>query len=470
MNRKYSHFFLSARLLSTLLFLSLPALAQAPVPPPANTTPLEALIAQAAGPTSFGNSQRLIAAYLATERQVLQAAADQARQGSGTNQQHGATAEASGTTTLVEKPGIAELLNLAIESGAIVKTTSGTSFTLQTTPYLFYSRFGVRDTAETWDSLPALRRIGLAATFNQGASDAEATRNNFEKGEIKFTWGERSPRDKTFRDLLRPIMEGAINVPVGEATQQLGEFVNNLTAPAQAAFLSAQEQFDKWWAIQPKPIKSDVLKAKLQMVVAPVLPQLRKEDLAALARLMRTLGNEEKALADASQRIDEEAKAYLNAPHPQFSITYSLLRDPMSSTSNTDLSEVKAILGYAAGAKLSFNLNAEVMLNNNQTTADGNRLDHVRSYSAAGDLTFGKFADGATDFTMAVKVTRPEGGSHQMASAQVKLNLYLARGITVPLALSYSNRTENSPKSVIHFNVGLSALADTLLGMAKNNS
>jgi hypothetical protein len=38
------------------------------------------------------------------------------------------------------KAGIADLINLAIERGAITKTTSGTSFTLQTTPYIIRDR------------------------------------------------------------------------------------------------------------------------------------------------------------------------------------------------------------------------------------------------------------------------------------------------------------------------------------------
>jgi len=459
-----SNFFRSTSLLSALLCLSLPASAQ-----PSN--PLKDLIAQAAGPASFGNSQRLLAAYLAGERQILQAAADQARQGPSTNQQNGATAEASGTTTLVEKPGIPELLNMAIESGAINRTTSGTGFTLQTTPYLLYSRFGARDTAETWDRLPALRHIGLSATFKQGTSSADATRNNFEKGEVKYAWGERSPRDKEFRDHLRPIIETTINVPVSGANTELTRFVNGLTPPVQAAFLSAQSQFDTWWTAQSKPIPSNVLIDELQKIIGPVVPQLREEDRVSLSVLMEALGNEGIGLAKASRRIDEEAKAYLNAPHPQFSIAYALLRDPTDSdTASTHLSEVKAILGYDTGANLSFSLNLEALLNNDRTGADGIRLDRVRSYSAASDLTIGRFAQNAADFTLAARLTRPEGPFHQMLSAQAKLNLYLIRGITIPVALTYSNRTEDSPKSVVRFNVGLSINGDSLLGLAKNNS
>lgn len=283
MKRSLSVFFSSTSLLAALFCLSMPASAQPP-------NSLKNLIAQAAGPASFGNSQRLLAAYLAGERQVLQAAADQARQGPSTNQQNGATAESSGTTTLVEKPGIPELLNMALESGAITRTTSGTSFTLQTTPYLLYSRFGARDTAATWDRLTALRRIGISATFDQGASNSDATRDNFEKGEIKYVWGERSPRDREFRDHLRPIIENAINVPVSGANAELTRFVNGLTPSAQAAFLSAQSQFDIWWTAQSKPISSEVIIEELQKIIGPVVPQLRGEDHVALSVLMKALG------------------------------------------------------------------------------------------------------------------------------------------------------------------------------------
>ena len=51
-------------------------------------------------------------------------------------------------TLLNDKPGISDLLNLAIERGAITRAVSDTTFTLQTTPYLFYTKFGGADDAE----------------------------------------------------------------------------------------------------------------------------------------------------------------------------------------------------------------------------------------------------------------------------------------------------------------------------------
>src|SRR4051812_42556115 len=101
--------------------------------PPVSAQPVDTLKALVDRATqtdkSFGEQIQLLAAFLAVDPKINpeleRAVGDALRDGPDSNEQNGATAEASGTTTLTEKPGIAELLNMAIENGAIVKTTSG---------------------------------------------------------------------------------------------------------------------------------------------------------------------------------------------------------------------------------------------------------------------------------------------------------------------------------------------------------
>src|SRR5262249_3551640 len=88
---------------------------------------------------------------------ALCSAAARDRDPDRTDQQTGASSSAGGSVTLTDKTGIADFLNLALEHGAIAKTTSGTHYTLQTTPYMFYTGFGGNDRAESWDKLAVLR-------------------------------------------------------------------------------------------------------------------------------------------------------------------------------------------------------------------------------------------------------------------------------------------------------------------------
>jgi hypothetical protein len=458
--RKASLSLLAVSLLSGFIT---PAFAQPPAVPPET---LSHLIDRAAGPQDFAEFPELLAASLGTDSAILQEVSAREQEGPGTDQQNGATAGASGTTTLTEKPGIAELLNLAIENGAIIKTTSGTSFTLQTTPYLLYSRFGAQDTARTWDSLAALRRIALSATFNQGTSGADSNQNNFQSGEVKYTWRARSPRDKEFRVRLRSILEQNIDATSSRANGLLTAFTNGLPQKTQDDFLAAGNRLANWRKAQKQPIDRNAFLDELRTETETLRLELRPEDRAALARLVDALAAEETAFAGASQLLTKEAKKYLEEEaHPMYSVAYSFERDPTIS----DFSDVKAIFGYKAGAKLTFNLNGEVMLNNNRATADGTQLERVRAYSVAGDLTLGKFANDTADFTLAAKLTRPQGEAHNMASAQAKLNLYMVRGITIPVALTYSNRTESSDRSRVRLNVGVSLDGDTVMGIARNN-
>jgi len=451
-----------------------------PAPASASTT-LDKLIERAKTKPkgSFLETPELLVEYLAAERArepLLQAeveaqVAASLRKKPSTQQQTGSTADTAGTTTLTEKSGFSELLNLAIENGAIVKTNSGTSYTLQTTPYLLYSKFGQQDNAATWDKYKLFRMVALSATFTQGTgASTEPKSNNFERAEVKYNWGQRSPRDQQFRSQIRLVLERTVRDALAVETERLMDFRNRLHL--KEAFDAAQVEFNSWRAAQEIPITDDTVKAtdKIKAELEQVLGGLRKklddDDRAALAQLAASLELERKALAAFSEQLAEAAKTYLEAPHWEFSFAYAYERDATIS----DFSDLKVIAAYKTPASLTANLNGEVTLNANPKDPAGKRLDTVRAYSIEGDLTFGKYANNTFDFTAASKWTRPKGTSRNEAFAQAKLNLYMIRGMTIPISLTYSNRTEDSNKSRVRFNVGLAMDADALMGAARNKS
>ncbi len=440
------------------------------------------LVERAGNEKSFGEFPAILSAYLAAKTelgaspkvedllaaksQLLDMGVGQAeKEQPAVAQQTGATADSVGTTTLAEKPGIADLINLAIERGAIIKTTSGTSFTLQTTPYMIYSQFGARDTEETWNKLEVLRQIGISATFNQSDGADVPKNDNFESGELKYTRGNRSPRDKAFLDDLWNQMGPAL-ASFYASEKSLHRFENSLPEPAKQQFLNNEVTFEQWFPQQPKPIPADQILAELGALFKDF--KLEEKDEFNLKDLVDKLDQEANALAAASEVVKNATKAYLEAPHPQFSLAYIYQRDVEVS----DFSTLKGLFGYQTEGKLSANLNGEVMFNNHRTDAAGLAIDRIRAYSVEAGLTLGKFANDALDFTAGAKWMRPQGESRDIRSFQAKLNLYLTHGVTIPFSLTYANGTEDastpeSGRSRVRLNVGFALTGDALMGVAR---
>jgi hypothetical protein len=182
-----------------------------------------------------------------------------------------------------------------------------------------------------------------------------------------------------------------------------------------------------------------------------------------------TLKAEEDALGKASQFVTNAAKSYVDASHYEISMALAFQRDATIS----DYSDLKLLYSYKTSMKLSVELNGEVMLNDRSTAASGMHLERLRGYAFEADLTTGKFANDAADFTAAAKFTQPTGQLRDERSVQAKLDLYLLRGVTVPVSLSYTNHTDDPTqpnRSHVRVNVGLSLDADALMGVARQGA
>jgi hypothetical protein len=117
---------------------------------------------------------------------------------SQTNTQTGASGSGSGATSAAQKVGIPQLLAFAVENGAIADSVSGTTMTLSTTPYGFAYAFAKNeDTADRYQSEPALTHTGISATFNV-ADTADplqsASRKAVSQWQIKYTFRDTSSR------------------------------------------------------------------------------------------------------------------------------------------------------------------------------------------------------------------------------------------------------------------------------------
>jgi len=464
---------LSARSLlftaSALLPIALPLTAQPNAGAADTSGSLASLLKDATGDQPFAASDLLVV-FLAADPKIQEdaqaAVARVSREAPSIAQQKGAVAESAGTTTLAEKTGMAEFLNLAIEQGAITKTTSGTSYTLQTTPYLLLSKFGTQDVT-TWQRSDLPRQIALSATFNQvsGSSDTNPSRNNLERAEAKYTYGQHSARDREFLARIRSSLGDRINPAAAKEARQLDAFWESVDHHVTDAHANTERSFREWRARQKKPIPLKALIDELHRELDPLRAQLNDQDQAKLQDVARSLDIEGQALQGASDFITAEAKKYVAEAHPEFSLAYAFQRD----ITPADFSDLKLLFSYKTASNYSVELNGEVMLNDRSTAANGTRLERLRGYAFEADLTMGKFANNLADFTAAAKLTRPTGDLRDERSVQAKLDLYLLRGVTVPVSLSYTNHTDDPTqpnRSQVRVNVGLSLDADALMGAA----
>lgn len=429
---------------------------------------LETLVDRATR-AQFSQTPDLFALYLSAPRaRVVEldnlAVALRERESPRTDQQHGASSSAEGGTTITDKPGISDLLSLAVERGAIMRTTSETTVSLQTTPYLFYTNFGALDNATNWDRLTVLRHLGLTANFSASKDSTAGGVGNFESAEAKYVaLGGRSARDRAFRAHVRAKVRSELSRELralADTTGRLARWISALPKDALLAFDQAVIEFTNWQEAAPKPIEPSDIYRKLAELLGPIQPILTPTETGALGEVVASVVEEESTRLGLAKAIASEAKTWV-AAGPELSVVYGFNRDASAS----DFSRIKLIFGYDSGERMSVNLNAEVCLNHApQTEAVGGR---VRAYSGEAGLTLGRFASNTVDLTMAAKVLHARATGQTTTALQAKANLYLSPAVTVPLALTYANHTDDSPRSRLRLNVGLAINADALLGIAK---
>ncbi|HKA37414.1 MAG TPA: hypothetical protein VKH43_11390 [Thermoanaerobaculia bacterium] len=434
--------------------------------PPEAPDPFLAVLVDRATRAEFGQSPDLFLLYLSAGKSLAPleslAVALREKNSPRTDQQTGASSSAAGSVTLTDKPGISDLLNLAIERGAITRAVSDTTFALQTTPYLFYTKFGGDDDAEHWDRLTALRRLALSATFAATSGDENSGLSNLLSAEAKYVaLGSRSARDRAFREhikaTLAPVIEREKET-LRKNTKLESRWFSKLSPDVQGLLDDALIAFNNWQTEAAKPIPAAEVQRKLGELLDPIRARLNSAEISTLAATAASAVEEETVRVSLSKAIAGEAARWLPAG-PQLSILYGYNRDPSTS----DYSRIKVLFAYDTGERFSVNANGEVALNH--STPPGGST--VRAYAGEASLTLGRFAGNALDLTAAAKVGHAKASSLTTTAFQAKANIYVASAVIIPLALTYANHTEDSLKSKLRLNIGLALNADALLGIAR---
>ncbi|HEX3093706.1 MAG TPA: hypothetical protein VHW72_13830, partial [Candidatus Angelobacter sp.] len=197
--------------------------------------------------------------------QVAAAAAESAR----TDKQIAASSSSSsGTTSTVDRPGIATLLGFAIEHGAITQSVQNNTVTFSSSPYAIAAWLGGGDTDVNYQKFAdTYGRVGFSANFNLTDTNnptTSATRKQLNEWTAKIRLGkDHSGRSKdafaAFKDHLADPMQNLANAQSAilatvfgqdasfpqiktSVFQQVTDYLNNHTTDSDAAKKTALSQ------------------------------------------------------------------------------------------------------------------------------------------------------------------------------------------------------------------------------------
>lgn len=411
---------------------------------------------------------------------------------SRTDKHIGASANASASTSLTEKPGFAELLGFAIENGAIDKEVVGTTVTLSTSPYALIA--AGNDTADTYSKYGYLSRVGVSATFNVDDKNNILTsvrRQQLDEYSIKLRLSpDRSIRSKklqTFFDENSKIFAK----PSIEITLALSKIVNS-SQPLKNKIIDLQKKFALAQNNYVTEVKSNTLSdAEKQKALQKQLLCLAKLEIydavksGALAltfseeQILKTaIANLVKAQAERMQfntAIEDKIKELNRAA--VYSLGFTLKRQPNAS----DYSTLKLMFQRETAMNLKFIANTSFSLysNPNRMMNQQTVRDFAVAFSLEGNAGKSPFLF-KPDANLA-PITYSFSGRYQrllenrgipmkkadIATAQFKLEIPLAAGMTIPLSITYANATELIKEDKVRGNFGISFDLDKLFTLTQ---
>jgi len=409
-----------------------------------------------------------------------------------TDKQIGASARSAGSTSVIEKPNFADLLSFAIEHGAIQKEVDQTSLTLSTSPYaLIASIHG--DTSDVYQQYDFFNRIGISANFNLANQDnvlANASRKQLNQWSVKLRLNpDRTARGRDFQkywdaNVLPKIERRAIVLTGG-----LNDAFNNVPALGRLR-RSVRTSFEGTngylmtvlnstaaasQANQATALKQEILCRLKAEVYDPIKSGTIPVDASLRASINKTIADFAAAQLEAEEgRDDVRAEIKRLDDKPTASISYTNVRPATGSY----YSVFKGLYLQKAFAPMKIVANGEFSIYHNP--------DPVLRQQRLRDALFSVALEGKLGRSPFVTTTMDESpitfsftGSYQrmlentkgfnkkadIGSGQLKLEIPVFTGFSLPLAVTYSNATEEQKKRHFRFNFGFGLDADKLAAL-----
>lgn len=398
--------------------------------------------------------------------------------------QLGALTGRTGSTSIVARPGISEFLSAALESGAVARKTDDTSFTLNVNALLLRQLLrgeiprgcGSLDDACRQGPGRWLRGLSGSATFAMGNSGAVVTSANAGEAAAIVDDNQLTALSIRYELMVRERNVAKAQAALEEARTALQAAATKFLPKQKVLETRIQEAMDAGW-------KEETLK----LLEAETSATARKEVLLRRYQSLRATVEASAEITQLRAEAFKEYRAYVTAQNKllaeklyrkAFTVDYLHERP----TGQPALEQVRVVFSTPLGRKLengfevraptgAFTVNAGVSFFNPQVPSEDGWKIRDSQFSAALDWTPNQIGTLRATFTVAYyfqymvangalkfdkTAITPGGAAIPLPKAAIELlntkgdihvgqfrvSIPATQGVSFPLAVTYSNRTE----------------------------
>jgi len=404
-----------------------------------------------------------------------------------TDKQIGSSSGSSGSTTLVEKAGVPDLLSFAIENGAIQQEMRGTNVTLSTSPYAMLMLQG-RQTQSSYERYGFWRRIGISASFPLDASESDSL-GRFDPraiSEWSFSFrilGDRSTRSRKFNEEWDSIVSPKI-VNYLKARQRI--FKSLFTGDMEALDESAKNNTESEVQAYLSTSDGSTDQEKIEHISGLILNHLSNDIRDSLIQGRVTLSDSTRdvflnelipdliAAQATYEGVDADIEQLTEKLSRTFLLTFKFTNH--RELVGTNYSDLKLL---ADGFIDPFDvlLNAGIALNHDPDAALNQST--IREFSFSGSIQahfdnmfsnrFNRQNVSRITLSGSGKYVRLENVDGDMGIFQAKLDIPFSSGFSIPFSVTYSTRTELIDESDIRGNFGITLDLDKLYAAARSS-
>jgi hypothetical protein len=402
-----------------------------------------------------------------------------------TDKQVGATASTSGSTSAVDKAGLPYLLGVAIDHGAINQNINGSTLTLSSSPYaLLASLKG--DTAETYHDFAAYTRLGLTASYdlqNQNDPLASVQRKQLSEWSLKFRLlGDHSPRSPeasaAFANQVLPALQDKANA----LAKALASVVGGPRARSIVTFSSeTTRQINEY--LDSADFSSSGAEQKITTIITDAVQQYIYREgkvmgiTTADQQLLSTFLTSYKSATDAYVRsanaFDTTLAALANKP----TLTLAYANERGSGTPNYSVAKLLFEVKPQASLQIDANASGSFYGNPGKSKNEQTFRDFTAALGLEQNVGRSPFLTDKSDksqvtLSLSGRYERLQENQHtpgrkaDLAVANLKLEIPIGAGVSLPLSMTYANATELIKEHEVRGNFGITFDLDKLRALA----
>ncbi|MFC1890567.1 hypothetical protein ACFL4G_12515 [Thermodesulfobacteriota bacterium] len=449
--------------------------------------------------------------FIEDGNEILKTAHDTAR----TDKQTETIAGSGGGTTLTEKPGAPSLLSFAIENGAIQQEERENNLTLSSSPYAFIA-LPLGDTLANYRKFEILWRLGFSATIplneERKTSIGDLDLDDITSWSIRYQiFGDRSSRSKRFYDEWEKSVKSDLTSQAVTYTKHFTEIYNidtkfnslrlTIEQDLQTAIISYLDLNktdisnlitvlrDKKNLQASKDAKDELLEGVKNVILEyffkNIYDQIKdptkikdyiEED--TVKYIKDVAAPDIKKAIGTRREINAKLNEIYNSVQMSdiWTVEYTHNKDPMGC----DYSDVKLLYTHNFRnmyglSSFNITINGAISVNHNPDPTEKEEdlrgahcsVELETSFDNPIPLYISTMDKTPVIISFSGEYKYLETQEKNMWSGLGKLEIPVSSGFSLPLTISYINRTETKDEEEFRFNFGMDFDFDKLITLAK---